>query len=167
MGKPISTLHVMIAALAVLLLTVCGNVFAAQSTADAVADVATKEQLRKEILGDATFPGEDAEYVIGYGDVLGVSIYGEGNMAAAPSAGATGTAERPRLRQLPVARRRRPCPTAAGRARSASRAARSDRVARPCRARGPRRTSTPARARRRCRPAASTPCVSGRRRRPR
>ena len=41
MGKPISTLHVMIAALAVLLLTVCGNVFAAQSTADAVADVVT------------------------------------------------------------------------------------------------------------------------------
>ena len=92
MGKPISTLHVMIAALAVLLLTVCGNVFAAQSTADAVADVVTKEKLRKEILGEATFPGEDAEYVIGYGDILGVSIYGEGNMAAAPSAGATGTA---------------------------------------------------------------------------
>ena len=50
MGKPISTLHVMIAALAVLLLTVCGNVFAAQSTADAVADVATKEKLRKDSL---------------------------------------------------------------------------------------------------------------------
>ena len=93
MGKPISTLHVMIAALAVLLCTLCGTVFAAQSTADAVADAATKEQLRKEILGDATFPGEDAEYVIGYGDVLGVSIYGEGNMAAAPSAGASGAAE--------------------------------------------------------------------------
>ena len=41
MGKPISTLHVMIAALAVLLCTLCGTVFAAQSTADAVADVAT------------------------------------------------------------------------------------------------------------------------------
>ena len=93
MGKPISTLHVMIAALAVLLLTVCGTVFAAQSTADAVADAATKEQLRKEILGDATFPGEEGEYVIGYGDVLGVSIYGEGNMAAAPGAGATGGGE--------------------------------------------------------------------------
>ena len=94
MDKPIATLHVLVAALAVLLCTLCGNVFAAQSTADAVADVATKEQLRKEILGDATFPGEDAEYVIGYGDVLGVSIYGEGNMAATPSA-ATGTGEQP------------------------------------------------------------------------
>ena len=38
MGKPIFTLHVTIVALAVLLLTVCGNVFADQSTADAVAD---------------------------------------------------------------------------------------------------------------------------------
>ena len=90
MGKPIFTLHVTIAALAVLLLSLCGNLFAAQSTDDAVADAATKEQLRKEILGDATFPGEEKEYVIGYGDVLGVSIYGEGNMAAAPSTGATG-----------------------------------------------------------------------------
>ncbi|MDX9835612.1 MAG: polysaccharide biosynthesis/export family protein [Desulfobulbus sp.] len=93
MDKPSSTLKVIVAALAVLLLTLCGNAFAAQSTADAVADVATKEQLRKEILGDATFPGEDAEYVIGYGDVLAVNIYGEGNMAAAPSAGPTGAVE--------------------------------------------------------------------------
>ena len=93
MGKPIYTLQLVVAALAVLLLTVCGTVFAAQSTADAVADAATKEKLRKEILGDATFPGEESEYVIGHGDVLGVSIYGEGNMAAAPSAGATGTTE--------------------------------------------------------------------------
>ena len=93
MGKPIATLHVTIAALAVLLLTLCGTLFAAQSTADAVADSATKEKLRKEILGDATFPGEESEYVIGHGDVLGVSIYGEGNMAAAPSAGASGGGE--------------------------------------------------------------------------
>ena len=93
MDKPIATLHVLVAALAVLLCTLCGTVFAAQSTADAVADAATKEQLRKEILGDATFPGEESEYVIGHGDVLGVSIYGEGNMAAAPSAGASGGGE--------------------------------------------------------------------------
>ena len=91
MGKPIHILQLVVAALAVLLLTLTGTVFAAQSTADAVADGATKEQLRKEILGDATFPGEESEYVIGYGDVLGVSIYGEGNMAATPSAAVTGT----------------------------------------------------------------------------
>lgn len=49
MGKPIHTLQLVVAALAVLLLTLTGTVFAAQSTADAVADGATKEQLRKEI----------------------------------------------------------------------------------------------------------------------
>ena len=72
---------------------VSGSSVAMNWPRDAVADVATKEQLRKEILGDATFPGEESEYVIGHGDVLGVSIYGEGNMAAAPSAGATGGGE--------------------------------------------------------------------------
>lgn len=59
---------------------------AAQSTADAVADDKLKEQLRSEIVGKAVFPGEEKEYVIGHGDILGVSIYGEGDMAAAPTA---------------------------------------------------------------------------------
>ena len=58
---------------------------AAQSTADAVADDKMKEQLRSEIVGKAVFPGEEQEYVIGHGDILGVSIYGEGDMAAAPT----------------------------------------------------------------------------------
>ncbi len=58
------------------------SLMAAQSTADAVADAAMKESLRKEVVGSQPMPGEDQEYVIGYGDVLGVSIYGEGDMAA-------------------------------------------------------------------------------------
>ncbi len=54
----------------------------AQSTADAVADDALKEKLRSEIVGAAVYPGEKQEYIIGYGDRLSVSIYGEGDMAA-------------------------------------------------------------------------------------
>ena len=41
-----------------------------------------KEQLRSEIVGATVFPGEEKEYVVGVGDILGVSIYGEGDMAA-------------------------------------------------------------------------------------
>lgn len=60
---------------------------AAQSSADAPADDKLKEKLRSEIVGKTVFPGEEKEYVIGYGDVLSVSIYGEGNMAAGPASG--------------------------------------------------------------------------------
>lgn len=56
---------------------------AAQSTADVVADSAMKEKLRQEIVGtELQYPGEEEEYVIGYGDILSVSVYGEGDMAA-------------------------------------------------------------------------------------
>lgn len=57
-------------------------VFAAQSTTDVVVDSAQKEQLRREIVGDQVLPGEQQEYVIGHGDILSISIYGEGDMAA-------------------------------------------------------------------------------------
>lgn len=62
----------------------CAN--AAQSSADAAADDKLKEKLRSEIVGKTVFPGEEKEYIIGYGDVLSVSIYGEGNMAAVAAA---------------------------------------------------------------------------------
>ncbi len=68
--------------------TLLGTVQAAQSTADVVVDAAVKEKLRKEIVGpDARFPGEQEEYIIGHGDILGISVYGEGNMAASPTSG--------------------------------------------------------------------------------
>ncbi|MCB2173683.1 polysaccharide biosynthesis/export family protein [bacterium] len=58
--------------------------FAAQSTADVPATKAMKESLRAEILGVSSGSGvATEEYVIGHGDLLGVSVYGEGDMAAA------------------------------------------------------------------------------------
>ncbi len=66
------------------------QVVAAESTADVVVSSAQKEKLRKEIVGDQVLPGEQQEYVIGHGDVLSVSVYGEGDMAAS-SAAAAGT----------------------------------------------------------------------------
>ena len=69
---------------------------AAESTADVAASAAMKAKLRRAIVGDRKFPGEEGEYVIGYGDILSVSVYGEGDMAAsaatapAPTGEATG-----------------------------------------------------------------------------
>jgi polysaccharide export outer membrane protein len=57
-------------------------VSAAQSTADVVVDSAQKEKLRREIMGEQALPGEQQEYVIGHGDVISISVYGEGDMAA-------------------------------------------------------------------------------------
>lgn len=59
-----------------------GSALAAQSTADVVADAALKEKLRQEIVGEVITPGGEEEYIIGYGDVLSISVYGEGDMAA-------------------------------------------------------------------------------------
>lgn len=62
--------------------------FAAQASTDATATDKVKEQLRSEIVGKKAFPGEENEYIIGHGDVLSVTIYGEGSMAAtSPVAG--------------------------------------------------------------------------------
>ncbi len=55
---------------------------AAQSTADGVVDSVEKERLRREMVGEQVLPGEEEEYVIGHGDILSISIYGEGDMAA-------------------------------------------------------------------------------------
>jgi len=55
---------------------------AAESTADVAVDYALKEKLRQEITGTENFHEVDKEYSIGYHDILLISIYGEGYMAA-------------------------------------------------------------------------------------
>jgi len=55
--------------------------WAAQSSADVVVDNATKQTLRQEILSAAAATGQQQGYIIGQGDILSVSVYGEGNMA--------------------------------------------------------------------------------------
>lgn len=67
--------------------------YGAQSSADASASAELKEQVRREVLGaKADRVASEEEYVIGYGDQLMVSVYGEGNMAAlnAATTGASG-----------------------------------------------------------------------------
>ena len=61
--------------------------FSAQSTADVSATPELKASIRKEILGEQVEKlVSDEEYVIGHGDILSVSVYGEGDMAASSSA---------------------------------------------------------------------------------
>lgn len=60
---------------------------AAQSTADTPVTIEQKQALRSELLGEETARATgNEEYVIGHGDLLGVSIYGEGDMAASLAA---------------------------------------------------------------------------------
>jgi polysaccharide biosynthesis/export protein len=63
----------------------------AQSSADVSASKELKESARKEIMNaKVKDAGQEDEYVIGNGDLLSVSIFGEGDMAAAPiAAGST------------------------------------------------------------------------------
>jgi len=56
------------------------SVWAAQSTADLVIDNTAKENIRKEIVGPSGSTANQ-EYTLGYGDVISVTVYGEGNMA--------------------------------------------------------------------------------------
>lgn len=53
---------------------------AAESTADVSADAVLKEKARQQIMGASTPVPTDEEYVIGYRDILHVSVYGEGSM---------------------------------------------------------------------------------------
>lgn len=53
----------------------------AESTADVSVDAVAKEKLRQEIMGTSAAHLVDEEYVIGYRDILFVSVYGEGSMA--------------------------------------------------------------------------------------
>ena len=68
--------------LLIMAVTTAHMALAAQSTADGVVDSAEKERLRREMVGNQTLPGEEEEYVIGHGDILSISIYGEGDMSA-------------------------------------------------------------------------------------
>lgn len=52
----------------------------AESTADVSADAALKEKVRQQILGASEKQQVDEEYVVGYRDILHVSVYGEGSM---------------------------------------------------------------------------------------
>lgn len=59
-----------------------GWAYAAESTNDVVVDSVQKEKLRQDIIGDMQLPGEDEEYIVGYSDILSITIYGEGDMSA-------------------------------------------------------------------------------------
>jgi len=52
----------------------------AESTADVSASETLKEKFRQQILGKSGDRPLDAEYKIGYRDILHVSVYGEGSM---------------------------------------------------------------------------------------
>ena len=85
--------------LMLLLLVYCisaSHVFAEQSTADVPASEEMKEAARTEILGTgaATIVPEE-EYVIGKGDVLSVSVYGEGDMGVSAASGMARTEQSP------------------------------------------------------------------------
>lgn len=62
--------------------------FAAESTTDVPVDKAQKEQIRQEIVG-GDVSTKDAEYIIGYRDILYIEIYGEGTMAVGAGIPAT------------------------------------------------------------------------------
>lgn len=63
-------------------------VLGAQSTQDVPATEEMKQKARKEILaGTGKTGGAGADYLVGIGDILGVSVYGEGDMAVSPVQG--------------------------------------------------------------------------------
>ncbi len=63
-----------------------GDVLAAQSTQDAPVSVAEKRKALRKVRAGTAAPSEE-EYVIGCGDLLAVSIYGEGDMSVNGAAG--------------------------------------------------------------------------------
>lgn len=62
-------------------------IFGAQSTADVPATEELKAKARADILAGAQVGAADTDYRIGAGDILGISVYGEGDMAVAPVQG--------------------------------------------------------------------------------
>lgn len=65
-------------------------VYAAQSTADITASKELKDKARLDILGEgAGAASTEDEYVIGHGDMLIVTVYGEGSMSAAEAVGSS------------------------------------------------------------------------------
>ena len=66
------------------LLSVSAASFAAQSTKDVTVSDQVKNETIQKVLGpQATKQKESQEYIIGSGDILAISIYGEGSMSAA------------------------------------------------------------------------------------
>ena len=82
-GMSFSKLLFAVIGLCLVLLPVLGE--CAQSSADVTVSNEVKESVRKEILAKTKDANQNNEYVIGIGDLLSVSIFGEGDMAA-PSA---------------------------------------------------------------------------------
>lgn len=71
-----------------------GNAMAAQSTADVPLSKELMTKARENVLGQAKGDVKQAdEYVIGIGDVLGVQVYGEGDMSTETPAGTRGILE--------------------------------------------------------------------------
>lgn len=61
-----------------------GQVWAAQSTADIPVPNNLRAAAREKVLGKTTMATlSEEEYVIGHGDVLSIQVYGEGEMSAA------------------------------------------------------------------------------------
>ena len=68
--------------------TVCPvALFSAQSTADISATQELKDNTRQSILEEAGKAKPKDEYIIGQGDILGITVYGEGDMAVSPVQG--------------------------------------------------------------------------------
>lgn len=63
------------------------SLFSAQSTADIPATQELKDKTRNAILEQAGKTTQKDEYVIGQGDILGIMVYGEGDMAVSPVQG--------------------------------------------------------------------------------
>lgn len=83
--KKMSAVRVMICLFVALLPSFAS---AAQSTQDVPATEQLKEKTRKEILAKTGKTVDaKADYLVGIGDILGISVYGEGDMAVAPVQG--------------------------------------------------------------------------------
>lgn len=74
--------HLMFLFYSVAVLLYCSGAMAAQSSADVPVSKDSIAKARQKVLGTSQTNVKKAdEYVIGYGDILGVEVYGEGDMA--------------------------------------------------------------------------------------
>lgn len=70
------------------ILLFASNIFGAQSTADVPVTNKLRTKALKSVLGKSVpKPATNDEYIVGYGDLLRVLIYGEGDMSATTSQG--------------------------------------------------------------------------------
>jgi polysaccharide export outer membrane protein len=76
----VSLASCLLAALCLFAASSIPSAFAAQSTKDVTASAKLKQESLQKV--GAQQVQNQPEYVIGHGDILGVSVYGEGNMAA-------------------------------------------------------------------------------------